>query len=344
MDSLLPILVMASFEWNDLDSRASIPSPSQRASLDVLRGSLAGVIDSRSPFSVGVYVAERGNHFRALDLLYVSKAVADDRARTSPAMPPGWYLPVGKDGDMGHNFEIRVTARCSKITDTFRRELPAADIAVHRIEVDGHDAKPGGYSLDPDRCFGQARLPCTRYRGFTESFSAASVAHGSRTVRSFRFRSPQVTESKGDVFGDDDSADFGVIDLVVESAQKGPEIHGPMRKIAAKAPKYADDTERSAMKKGPTVALMQDGDSISEQVGSFSYSVVSAKVASELGIRNYVRERNWLMSRRIVDSSGLPCTASMAQAMEDANSSRVTSSRPLKKIKTDPTVNIIDLL
>lgn len=335
---------MASFEWNELDSRACVPSPSQKASLDVLRGSVAGVIDSRSPFSVGVYVAERGNHFRALDLLYVSKAVADDRARTSPPMPAGWYLPIGKNGDMGHNFEIRVTARCNKIIDTFRRELPGADIAVQRIEVDGHDSKPGGYSLDPACCIRRGKLPCTRYRGFTESFSATSVAHGSRTVRSFCFGKPQVTESKGNGFADDDDrADFGVIELVVQSARKGPEIIGPVRKITATAPKCVDVTERSAMKKGATVALKQDGESISENVASVSYSVVSAKLASELGIRIYVRERNWLMSRRIVDSSGQPCTASMAQAMENDNSSRVASSRPLKKIKADPT-EVIDLL
>lgn len=332
------LLAMTSFTWNREDSRAFVPTLALLNSPDVLPSSVAGVIDSRSPFSVGVYsVDEELSQFRALKLLYVSDEVVRDRARSSPPMPAGWYLPIEKGRDMGKAFEVRVTTRGTKLVEALRREVPGDNVAIQYIKVDGHKAIPGGSALDltipcPNRC--------QRYRGFTESTTERSVTSGYQNLRSFCFSKPEVAENEGDA-NVGDTHDFGKIELEMESACKGPPRTRAASPIAKAVPHCAPVTERSVMKKGATVALKQDGKAISERANLTTYTVHSQKSAPSLGIRIHVRERNWLMSRRIVNSDGRPCTAAMAQAMEDVNTSRVPR-RPMKKVKTDPG-EVVDL-
>lgn len=71
--------------WNEVDERAFVPTPDMLNTRDVLSGMPAGVAASRSPFSLGVYSVDyaRENPMR---LYYVSKNVAQDRAKTLPPL------------------------------------------------------------------------------------------------------------------------------------------------------------------------------------------------------------------------------------------------------------------
>jgi hypothetical protein len=81
--------------WNGKDGRAHLPTPEMLTSQDVLPAAAAGVAGSLSPFSLGFYSVDREPHagaarddsaFKCLPLLWVSDAVAEDRAKTSPPM------------------------------------------------------------------------------------------------------------------------------------------------------------------------------------------------------------------------------------------------------------------
>lgn len=75
--------------WNGVDERAFVPTPDMDAALDVLPGAPAGVAESRSPFSFGVYTVDHSAPEVAavpMRMYFVSKAVADNRSQNEPLM------------------------------------------------------------------------------------------------------------------------------------------------------------------------------------------------------------------------------------------------------------------
>lgn len=62
-----------------------------------------------------------------------------------------------------------------------------------------------------------------------------------------------------------EGSDFGLVDLEVHSASKGSQVTGVPPRAQYSAPTCALVTERSAMKKGSTVALEKDGKTIMEK-------------------------------------------------------------------------------
>lgn len=88
--------------WNGEDYRAFAPPVALVESTSVVRSTPADLLQSPGPFSVGVYVCCDGSDpaFRPLSRFYVSRHVAEDRAKDAPPMPPGWYMPVeGRAGE-----------------------------------------------------------------------------------------------------------------------------------------------------------------------------------------------------------------------------------------------------
>lgn len=128
------------FDWNGEDSRAFVPSISLTDATAVVTSSPAGVLESTSPFSIGVYICEdiEGGEttFRPLPLLYVSEKVANDRAKASPSFPPGWYLPLSKS-DMGSRFEVRVTTCMAKLGKAVQKEMEGFERVKLAVRING---------------------------------------------------------------------------------------------------------------------------------------------------------------------------------------------------------------
>jgi hypothetical protein len=330
------ITFMVGMHWNRLDSRAIVPDEAMQSSHDVLLAPLPNYAQSPSAFSMGVYscgsiksskqgtcgdedddddndddddddqsddIAE--SVAKPMPLLYVSPAVAADRADSCSPIKAGWYLTAHP----GQSFEVRVspTAGASSV----ERTCATADIIIVSVHVDGLDSSPGGFAFQRSALGCEARFP-----GFVESVSRDTQG-GLCVLRRFAFRKAELTEEPSTGTGKAASgADqySGAIRLVVESAKKAGLRKDPEERHFG-ARKADPVNERDAVKKGNSLGVDRMGKKMTFSSSSFQYTVLERKVLPECEIVIHIRERFWMESRRLIDAHGSPCTKEMALAM-----------------------------
>jgi hypothetical protein len=223
-------------------------------------------------------------------------------------------------------------------------------------QVDGVDCMPGGYGVVRGERYQDQDLV---FRGFVESSSRA-VSTGSSTIRAFHFEKAKVKNADGDDNGGDDGragchdgsgtgggGDLGAFELSVSKGTQGaPQLD---RVVAAQSAVgvAAAVSEKDALKKGTAVSVGRGGARLQEASRLAPYTLVGKAEVPRLAVRVRVRERRWLVSRRIVDDDGRPCTREKATEMVAAAAAAAAGGgggpRPAKRVETLPAGEVIDL-
>lgn len=123
-------------------------------------------------------------------------------------------------------------------------------------------------------------------------------------------------------------SDFGTIELQIQRGKLGAALPNAPNAFTGKVGKMKATSGRAAVKNGQCVGVSRSGRKISVPSTSFSHEVTSLEYMEHLGIRIFVRERNWLMSRRIITSTGEPCSEKMANSILAAASVLLEKRRP----------------
>lgn len=303
-----------SHSFNGLDARAHDPSLPLSMSEDVLVSTADTLASSPSPFSVGVYACDGEMDavtYRPLPLVYVSEEVAADRAHNSPAMPSGWYMPLEK-GDAGARFEVRVTVRADGLGRAFGRLMPGADVALVCLKIDGIDVMTGGEKCGTGFAVRTASGVGAdmRFQGFVQS-TYRTPQSGAATLRSFYFGKPEVVE-----WGEKDDSGSGGdgIEVVVVSGRSRGQRKESQNHVNSTKFSNVKVNEKDLMKKGTSVSLKRDGKKLVEEHRLTPYAIdpASKREVPTLGIKIFVREKMWLVSRRIIDERGVPLGADAA--------------------------------
>lgn len=289
----------SAFEWNGNDSRAFLPSESLKESTSVFSPSPSGVSESSSPFSIGVYVCDRAGDddsaFRPLSLFYVSEHIAKENA----LMSAGWYLPLCK-ADVGKRFQVRVTTCMATFSESAQRELAGFDRVKLGLKVNGHLVKmafpqslvaiPSGYPY-----------LCHRFDGHVSSDTRTTSLPGQRHIRTFKFCQTEAKENfPENEAGSEES--LGAIELVVQKGNVGPPRE---RALERKMPETATISVRSSITKGLGVSLVANGEMMVTESSKKKDTTTSKALVPAYGIKLFVRDRDWLVSRRIGNSKSL---------------------------------------
>lgn len=286
----------SAFEWNGNDSRAFLPTESLRESTSVFSPAPSGVSESSSPFSIGVYVCDGAGDvdsaFRPLSLFYVSEHVAKENA----LMSAGWYLPVCKT-DVGKRFQVRVTTCMATFSESARKELAGFDRVKLGLKVNGNLVKmafpqslvsiPSGYPY-----------LCHRFDGHVSSDTRTTSLPGQRHIRTFKFCRAEAKEN----FPENEAGSeeiLGAIELVVQKGNVGPPRE---RALKRKMPETAPISVHNSITKGLGVSLVANGEIMVTKSSKKEDTTTSKAHVPAYGIKLFVRDRDWLVSRRIVNS------------------------------------------
>lgn len=118
-------------------------------------------------------------------------------------------------------------------------------------------------------------------------------------------------------------SDFGTLELQIQRGRLGAALPNSANAFTGKVGRMKATSGVAAVKNGQCVGVSRSGRKISVPSTSFSHEVSSLEHMEHLTVRIFVRERSWLMSRRIITSKGEPCSEEMAASiLRAANSLR----------------------
>lgn len=147
-------------------------------------------------------------------------------------------------------------------------------------------------------------------KGFMES-TLGDQMRGETNCRAYTFA--KKTHSGMETFAHiAPGSDFGTIELQIQRGKLGAALPNSHTAFTGKVGKMKATSGKAAVKNGQCVGVSRSGRKISVPSTSFSHEVSSLEHMKHLRIRIFVRERNWLMSRRIITSTGEPCSEEKA--------------------------------
>lgn len=150
-------------------------------------------------------------------------------------------------------------------------------------------------------------------KGFMES-TAGDQLRGQTSCRAYAFTKSVHSKSDVDAVATRD-ADVGTIELQIQRGQLGAPLPNSTSAFTGKVGKMKAMSDKAALTNGQSVGVTRSGRRITVPSTSFSHEISSVESMGHLTIRIFVRERRWLMSRRIIASNGDPCSEGMAASV-----------------------------
>ncbi len=210
-------------------------------------------------------------------MYWVSPVVAKQRGR---GVKPGWYV-VAK---VGEYFDLHIANVKENVDNS-----PSVAVATH-IDVDGVNplgaprallCKPGMEAV---------------VRGFAESAQySEGKQDGTLNMRRFRFAKAEV--------GEVDEGEKGVSRIILR-VSCGAIQNAPLAAVHEKdlLSKTKTVSEKKAIKVGESVRVEREGQRIKEKLERAQFQVTKSEILGAVII--YIRERNWLQARNIIDRRG----------------------------------------
>lgn len=236
-----------------------------------------------------------------LRLYYVSPKMA---ALRQQAVKPGWYVVAVP----GTSFELAITAVQPGFPTINGSKLPESHAAEAILYIDCEYEFQVRSEIADEEFF---------LKGFVESVEFADgEIDGKETCRRLVFQKSSVLEDEDGATGNMERREQSSIRLVVVSGKSIPAAEVAQSETVDVGVKNTTVSEKSAAKEGKSL-FVQSGEVVKNARCDISEDLETETEAGFVEV--FLREKYWMMARRIIDEDGNPWTPKSEIKTEDTH-------------------------